>query len=92
MFNDSLIRIGMLFIRYMFVVVAAYFLLSAPIEVIFDSFTGGDYGEATSEMGTYVPHFKSVLTIFFALFLALPVNWFIGVVFHREPSSYYYRR
>ena len=89
---DSITRAGMIYLVYTFMVVITYFLLSTPIALLFDSFIGGDYGTASGEMAYYVPFFETVLNIALAIFLAIPITWFVMWIFHREPAYYRYRR
>ena len=87
--GDSITRAGAIFIIYLFISVSAYFLLSSPIDMIFDAFENADGSHAESKLSTYIPQYRTVLQIFFAIFLALPLTWFVIWVFHREPGLYY---
>lgn len=89
---ESISKAGAVFVVYLFIVVAAYFLLSAPVDLIFDAFASADAAQASDELSTFIPQFRTALQIFFALFLALPVTWFVFWVFHREPGVYYVGR
>ena len=89
--TDSITKAGVIFLIYLFMVVASYFVLSAPINAIIDALAGANFGSATTEIATVLPIVRTALQIFFALFLALPMTWFIMWIMHREPS-YYQRR
>lgn len=90
--SDNIIKITVTFLVYLFVVVISYFLLSTPVELILSSFEGIEAGEATDELALYLPWFKSAMTMFWAIFVAIPVTWFIMKIFSREPAYYQYRR
>ena len=40
----------------------------------------------------YLPWFKTAMTIFWSIFVAIPVTWFIMKIFSREPAHYFQRR
>jgi len=88
MSSDSIIRITTIFIVYTFVVLITYFLLSVPVTLIFDGFNDADGAGAENEMTYYIPHFENVFTIALALFISLPIAWYIMMIFSREPAFY----
>jgi len=99
---DSIALAGVSFLIFLFMAIAVYFLLSAPVETVLDSFLSGDFGDANDELAEFVPLIKTGVKIAFALAIATPMTYFIMWVFHREPahermpvyrsSNYYNRR
>ena len=71
---------------YIFIAITAYFMLSTPMTMIFDSFDDADTGAATEHIDTLMPTIRTVFNIFFALLASGGITWFIFWVFHREPD------
>jgi len=82
----SLVQAGVTFLVFLTIALIAYFVISIPVNLIFDSFEATDFGNAETEKDTYLPIIRDCCTIFFAIFVSLPVTWFIFWVFHREPQ------
>ena len=82
----NIINAGVVMIVYLFIAITAYFLLSAPIGLIFDSFDDADAGDATSHLDTVIPTIRVVFNMFFAMMAAVPITWFIFWTMHREPD------
>ena len=84
---NSLISAAVIFVIYLFVCIITYFVLSTPIDMIFDAFAGSDFGVAAADTArdTYIPLYRQALTIFFCIFISIPVTWFIFWCFKREP-------
>jgi len=89
---DSITRIGAIFLFYLFVVIISYFVMSTPVELLFDGFDDADFGEAENEITSYMPTFRTAFTIAMGFLLAIPVTWFVIKIFSREPDFYRYRR
>jgi len=83
---DSLSHAGVLFLVYLFLAVAVFFVVSSPTDAILSALDDADLGAASDEMNLYVPYYKSAIQIVFALGLAFPMTWFIFWVFSREPD------
>jgi len=90
--NDSIVKIVMIFIIYSFIVTTSYFLMSTPVELLFDGFDDADFGAAEDEKDTYMTGFRIAFTLAMAFFVSIPVTWFIMKIFSREPAYYQYRR
>jgi len=90
--SDSITKIGFIFIVYLFVVILTYFVISAPVEMIFDSFDDSDFGDAEDEMDLYMGTYRSAFTIAMALFLSIPLTYLVTKIFSREPDYHRYRR
>ena len=82
----NIINAGVAMIVYLFIVITAYFLLSVPINAVFDGFDDANAGEATEHIDHIVPNIKIVFNVFFACFAAVPVTWFIFWTMKREPD------
>src|SRR4030042_303869 len=82
----SLITAGVRFLVFLIIALITYFLVSIPVNMIFDSFEDTDFGNAETQKDTYMPLIRQCMTIFFAIFVSLPATWFIFWVFHREPQ------
>jgi hypothetical protein len=90
MFEDtevhSLTKAGVVLVVYLFIVLLTYFALSVPVNALFDVFQGADWAAAESQKASYMPYIRQVCTIFFAVFISIPIAWFFFWVFHREPA------
>jgi len=83
----SITRIGITGATFLFITLLAFYVLSSPVDTIIDAFDDADMGHANDEMDTYMTTFKNVLTLFWAIFLALPLTWIvIKVLGSREPA------
>jgi len=89
---DSIVRIVSIFIIYSFIVVTCFYLFSTPMELVFTGFEDADFGDAEDEKDSLMPTYRATFTLFFALFISLPVTWFVMKIFSREPSFYQVRR
>ena len=69
-----------------------YFVLSSPLEHIFDGFDDADSHAADDEMDIYLPSIRTALNIGFAIAIITPAMIFIFWIFHQEPDWYYRRR
>jgi len=90
--TGSIIKAGVSMLLYLFLVLVIYFILSSPLDTLFDNFDDLDAAEATDEMNEYLPNIITSLDIFFALIIAAPITGFIVWVFSREPDWSYRRR
>ena len=86
--TDSISKAGAIFLIYLFIVITAFFILSKPVDSLFDSFDNNDMGEANDELDMVMPNIRIAFTIAFALMFAAPITWFIVWVVHREPATY----
>jgi len=90
--SDSITKIGVIFLVYLFVVVVTYFLISTPVQLLFDGFDDTDFGMAEDEMDSYMGGIRSAFTIAMACMLSIPVTYIAVKVFSREPNYYRFRR
>ena len=74
------------FIAYLFVVVICYFVISTPVDMLFDAFVGSH-----AQVDSYIPLYKSFFTLFFSFWAAVPFVWLAARVFSREPHWSYRR-
>ena len=77
------VQAGVIMLVYLFMFSIIYFILSAPLDAVFDGFDDTT-GEHSDEMDTYLPNIKTALNIFFAIVIATPVVAFIMFVYRRE--------
>lgn len=89
---ESYIKAGVIFIVYTFTVFLGFFVLSAPIDSLIDSFATVEAPNNQAEYDQQISITQTVIKIFFALFLGLPFAWLTGWVFSREPAFGSYRR
>jgi len=89
---ENIIHAGVIFAVYLFLMVAIYFFLSAPIDAIMDGITGAPLGDASDEMASYSPNIEWAIRAAFACGLATPATWFIFWVMSKEPFIGYKRR
>ena len=83
----SITRIGITAATFIFITLLAFYVLSSPVDTIIDAFDDADMGHANDEMDEFMPVFKNILTLFWAIFLALPLTWLvIKVLGSREPA------
>jgi len=90
--NGGIIKAGVAMLVYLFLFLIVYFVISSPLDAIFDGLDDADAGEATDELDWMLPNITGALDIFFALIIAVPITGFIVWVFSREPDWYYNRR
>lgn len=81
----KIIQMGVIMLVYLFMFSLVYYVISAPLDSIFDGLAATD-GEHADEMGVYLPNIRTALNIFFALVIATPIVGFIMWVYHREPE------
>ena len=90
---NNIIHAGMIFILYLFIAILLYYALSYPINMIFDGFSAGSVGTASESYMTWLlPNVRWGLNVAFALFMALPVAWFVLWIFSQEPDFSMFRR
>lgn len=89
MFGDgeihSLTKAGIVFLVFLVIAIIVYALLSPITTILFDSFENANWGNAESEKTWVIDGVRQACTIMFAIFISLPMTWFIFWVFHREP-------
>jgi len=96
MFEDmnpnSITVAGVIMLIYLSVMIMFFYLLSTPVNAIFDGLSGTSLGEATDEMATFLPWIRTAVNMVFAIGIATPITWFIFWIFNREPDFSRYRR
>lgn len=90
--QDNIIKIAVIFIVYLFISVVCYYLLSSPIATLFGVFNGIQAGDATGPLAREYTLIMSTMTIVWAIFLAIPITWFVMKIFSREPAWFVRRR
>jgi len=88
----SIIKSGAYMLIGLFLILVIYFVISGPLETIFDGFDDADTGEATGYMNIHLPWIRTALNIAFSVAIVTPVMIFIFRTFERDPEWYYYRR
>jgi len=86
---NSLTKAGVIFVVSLFTVILMYFVLSAPVNAMYDGFDSADWGLAESQHSWYMDFIRAATTLFFAILVTIPVAWFFFWVFHREPAYGY---
>jgi len=82
--SESLIKIGVVTVVYLFSALLAYFLLSTPISSIFSSIeTAGSNLQQTSGIMDTI---RWAFNIFFAGLAAIPFAYLVAKVMEREPQ------
>lgn len=81
----SLTKAGVVFLVSLFTVVLLYFVLSTPVNALYDGFGGADWAGAESQKAGYMGLIRGATTLFFSILITIPVVWFFLWVFHREP-------
>jgi len=90
---DNIIHAGLILIVYMFCVILLYFVLSSPVDAIFDAIETGSVGtDAETYMTEFLPNIEWAVRVVFAIALAIPITWFIFWIFSREPDVTIIRR
>jgi hypothetical protein len=90
---DNILHAGLVFIVYLFIVIILYFVLSYPLDLIFDSLSAASVGTAAQNpMSWQLPGIRWGLNVAFALGFAYPVTWFAFWVFSKEPDFSMFRR
>lgn len=89
---DSITRIGAIFLFYLFIVLISYFIMSTPVELLFEGFENADFGIGETYKDNYMPIYRQVFTIAMGFLLAIPVTWLIMKIFSREPDYSRFRR
>jgi len=95
MFNDamSITKIGVIFVTFLFVTLGGFYLLSSPVNSILNAFDNADFANAEDEMNEQMPVFRNVLTLFWAIFLSLPITWIVTkIMAGRETAFNQFRR
>ena len=81
-------KIGVIAATFLFITLLGFYVLSGPIDTIIDAFDDADMGHANDEMDEFMPVFKNILTLFWAIFLALPLTWIVIKVFGDRDTSF----
>ena len=90
---NNIIHAGLVFLLYLFVAIILYYILSYPIDAIFNGLEAGSVGTAShSYMVWQLPGVRFGLNVAFALGLAYPIVWFVLWVFSQEPDFSMFRR
>jgi hypothetical protein len=82
----SLTKAGVVLLVYLALVLIVYFALSGPVNALFNAFDSTNWGAAESQHASYMSLIRQAMTVFFAIFISIPIVWFFFWVFHREPA------
>jgi hypothetical protein len=88
----SLTKAGVVLAVYLFIVLLVYFALSGPVNALFNAFDSTNWGAAESQHASYMSLIRQAMTVFFAIFISIPIVWFFFWVFHREPAYIEYNQ
>jgi len=80
----NIVQAGMNLVVYVASVMIIYFLISTPVETIFNAFVGIE-----SHYDAYVGTLKTVFIMCISLAAAIGPLWFFMWVMHREPQWQY---
>ena len=90
---DNFFKIIVIFVVYVFVVFLGFFILAEPVVTpILNAFGSIESSAAQVYLDNQVDISRTVVKIFFSLFLGLPFAWLVGVIFSRETTFGYERR
>jgi hypothetical protein len=90
---DNILHAGLVFGLYLFISIVLYYVLSYPLDLIFNGIQAGSVGTPSeSYMAWQMPGVVWGLNVAFALFLAFPIVWFVMWVFSREPDFSMFKR
>ena len=81
----SLTQAAVILVTYVFLVLILYFVLSTPVNMIFDGFDSTNWAAAEPQHAGTMSNIRQTWTIFCAIFISIPLCWFFFWVFHREP-------
>lgn len=90
--GDSIAMAGMVFVVYVFVMLVLALFLADPIDNILEAIGAADVPDANAELDTYIPMYRSAVTLVLLLGMATPFVVFIMWIFNREPVQEYIRR
>lgn len=82
----NIIRTGGIMAVYVFIVIILYMVLSSPFDDLMTSFAGLDMTNSDAEVEQGVSMGRLVFDIIFALFVLIPIIWFVFMCFSREPD------
>lgn len=89
---DNIIMAGIVFVVYLAIAIMVFFVLSGPVDALFDSIdAGAQLTDAAPYMDQHLPYLRQGVNIAFALGIAFPATWFIFWVFSRDPDISFYR-
>lgn len=88
----SITKIGVVATAFLLITLGSFYLLSAPVNSILGAFDDADFNDAEDEMNTYYPIYTNVLTLFWAIFLALPLTWIVIKVMASRETAFNFRR
>ncbi len=91
----GIVRAGVILILFEAIIIISFAVTSPFVYAFFDSMDAADAGDATDEIGKYVPIYKFFYNAFFAGMGVAAAAWFILLVYKRDPQEYYidpYRR
>jgi hypothetical protein len=97
MFDDgeinNILHAGLVFILFLFVAILLYYMLSYPLDLLFNAIDAGSVGtDAADPMAWLLPNIQWGLNVAFALSFAFPIVWIILWVFKQEPDFSMFRR
>jgi len=82
---NNIIHAGVVFVIWLWIAIAMYFLLSPAIDAIFEGMINAPLGDTADEMTRHGPEIQQAVKIAFALGVATPSTWIIFWVFSAEP-------
>jgi len=88
----DIIRGGMALLLDVFLIMIFYFVISAPLALIFDGFDDIEDSGSGDEMNIFLPGIEKALNIAFAVALGSVVTLFLLRLFEREPDWRFYKQ
>jgi len=74
----------------LFFVLVVYFVLSTPLEIIFDTFDDIEDEASGDEMNIHLPWIRTALNMAFSVAIAAPLVIFVMRTFERDEPQYRY--
>ena len=87
----DIVRAGMTMLLYLFIVMIAYWIISNPLNMLFNIFDNLPGANTEGVYNTVIPNLRTAFNLFIALLAATPITWFITWVMSREPDWSYRR-
>ena len=87
----DIIRGGLVLLLDVFLIMIFYFVISAPLTILFDGFDDIEDEYSGDEMNIFLPDIRTALNIAFAVAAGSIVCLFLLRLFEREPDWRFYK-
>jgi hypothetical protein len=82
----NIVRNGVMMAVYVFIVVVLYIIISSPFNDIMSSYEDVNLTSSDAEVEQGASMGRTVFDIIFAMFILIPIIWFVFMCFYREPD------